>query len=257
MRNEVTMKSSRSRGFTLIELLVVIAIISILASILFPVFSRARENARKISCLSNMKQLGLSFMQYTMDYDGKFPGAGQFQRWGDPDNAHWVHGTNGEPLYDLGTGAYRTGQVVDVAGGSLYNYVKSTQVYMCPSNLNREKVDSYSMNCALAGARDSAISEPSSVILVDDEASNNDGYFYAVNSPNSTDQLTRIHNGGGNLAYCDGHAKFCPFEKYPINNANGALKTRTTGEPRFYDLGLGAAGYANSGVANFGTCDAP
>src|SRR4028118_1774787 len=63
---------SRS-GFTLIELLVVIAIIGILASILFPVFARARENARRSSCQSNLKQIGLGILQYTQDYDEKLP----------------------------------------------------------------------------------------------------------------------------------------------------------------------------------------
>ena len=61
------------QGFTLIELLVVIAIIAILAAILFPVFARARENARKSTCLSNMKQIGLGMMQYTQDYDETYP----------------------------------------------------------------------------------------------------------------------------------------------------------------------------------------
>jgi prepilin-type N-terminal cleavage/methylation domain-containing protein/prepilin-type processing-associated H-X9-DG protein len=63
----------RKMGFTLIELLVVVAIISLLAAILFPVFARARENARRASCMSNMKQLGLAFMQYTQDYDEQLP----------------------------------------------------------------------------------------------------------------------------------------------------------------------------------------
>ena len=68
------MNSSRQRkGFTLIELLVVIAIIAILASILFPVFARARENARRASCQSNMKQAVLAFMQYSQDYDERLP----------------------------------------------------------------------------------------------------------------------------------------------------------------------------------------
>jgi len=58
-----------SRGFTLIELLVVIAIIAILAAILFPVFARAREKARAISCLSNIKEVTLASMMYSQDYD--------------------------------------------------------------------------------------------------------------------------------------------------------------------------------------------
>ena len=67
-------RAFRSRsGFTLVELLVVIAIISVLAAILFPVFARARENARRTSCLSNQKQLGLAFTQYFQDYDEQFP----------------------------------------------------------------------------------------------------------------------------------------------------------------------------------------
>lgn len=60
-------------GFTLIELLVVIAIIAILASILFPVFARAREAARKASCTSNLKQIGTAFQMYTQDYDELLP----------------------------------------------------------------------------------------------------------------------------------------------------------------------------------------
>jgi prepilin-type N-terminal cleavage/methylation domain-containing protein len=67
------MLSARKKAFTLIELLVVIAIIAILASILFPVFARARENARRASCLSNLKQIGLATMMYTQDYDEGYP----------------------------------------------------------------------------------------------------------------------------------------------------------------------------------------
>src|ERR1051325_3348500 len=67
--NRTSSHRGRSEGFTLIELLVVIAIIAILAAILFPVFAQAREKARAISCLSNIKQVNLAFDMYLQDYD--------------------------------------------------------------------------------------------------------------------------------------------------------------------------------------------
>jgi len=109
-------KQSSAHAFTLIELLVVIAIIAILASILFPVFARARENARRASCMSNLKQLGLAFMQYTQDYDENLPK---------------------EAIHSGGT-EYETGK--PITSGDLhlwmheiYPYVKNVQVYNCPS----------------------------------------------------------------------------------------------------------------------------
>jgi prepilin-type N-terminal cleavage/methylation domain-containing protein/prepilin-type processing-associated H-X9-DG protein len=104
-----TTKNCRA-GFTLIELLVVIAIISILASILFPVFGRARENARRSSCQSNLKQIGIAILQYTQDYDERIP--------------------NGQSLnVQLGSlTAERPWHVL------VQPYIKSTQVFKCPSN---------------------------------------------------------------------------------------------------------------------------
>src|SRR4028118_1242734 len=84
------------KGFTLIELLVVIAIIAILAAILFPVFARARENARRASCQSNLKQVGLGLLQYIGDYDETLPfsffgTAGNSTPAGTaPDNYKWM-----------------------------------------------------------------------------------------------------------------------------------------------------------------------
>ena len=67
--------SQMKRGFTLIELLVVIAIIAILASLLFPVFARAREKARQTTCLSQQRQIATAALMYVQDNNGKFPGA--------------------------------------------------------------------------------------------------------------------------------------------------------------------------------------
>ena len=101
-------KTSHAQAFTLIELLVVIAIIAILAAILFPVFQKVRENARRTSCLSNEKQLGLAFVQYTQDYDERYPSG--------------VLAGSGVGLRSYGQGW----------GGQIYTYVKSTGVYKCP-----------------------------------------------------------------------------------------------------------------------------
>ncbi|RYX84340.1 DUF1559 domain-containing protein [bacterium] len=95
----------KKSAFTLIELLVVIAIIAILAAILFPVFARARENARRSSCQSNMKQIGLGIMQYTQDYDERMP-----------------------PRLINANGVLTNWQ------NMIQPYVKSYQLFQCPSN---------------------------------------------------------------------------------------------------------------------------
>jgi prepilin-type N-terminal cleavage/methylation domain-containing protein/prepilin-type processing-associated H-X9-DG protein len=113
-------RTKQHQGFTLIELLVVIAIIAILASILFPVFARARENARRTSCLSNLKQMGLAAMQYTQDYDETYPFSLRTLPTGTtaadmPDGLIWIDG-------------YITWQQM------LFPYHKSVQVFWCPSS---------------------------------------------------------------------------------------------------------------------------
>ena len=116
-RNSAAMQSahakSRTRrgGFTLIELLVVIAIIAILASILFPVFGRARENARRASCQSNLKQMGLGLMQYAQDNSERLPVA--------------CTGAVADGTCTAGTDA--------VWMSTIQPYVKSTQIFECPS----------------------------------------------------------------------------------------------------------------------------
>jgi prepilin-type N-terminal cleavage/methylation domain-containing protein/prepilin-type processing-associated H-X9-DG protein len=225
---------SRKTGFTLIELLVVIAIIAILAAILFPVFGRARENARRSACASNMRQLGLAFRQYTQDYDGYHPGAANYQRWAD--GAHWVTGIDEEKLAEdpSAPNPYAwTNQTADVEAGVVFPYVKNKQIYNCPSAVeNKPKLLSYSMNCALGFLQDAAIQSPSNIVLlIDEDKTLNDGFLWT--SASGTDELAQFHLGGGNVVFADGHVKFVQYRRFP--RAAGGGRLATTGDVRFYD----------------------
>ena len=124
------MHSQRRRGFTLIELLVVIAIIAILAAILFPVFARAREQARAISCLSNNKQFGTAVQMYIQDYDSAFPTMyiDQANAVGDPYGelygGHAGIGNDAQLEYALRSSVF----------AQLEPYVKNSGVRKCPSD---------------------------------------------------------------------------------------------------------------------------
>ena len=115
---KTTVKSHPRVAFTLIELLVVIAIIAILAAILFPAFARARENARKASCQSNLKQIGLGVIQYVQDYDERYPMSAYHYAMDTPNE-----GRNWATL--------------------LQPYIKSTQIFVCPSDTKLDVTNSY------------------------------------------------------------------------------------------------------------------
>ena len=220
-------RSAGHRGFTLIELLVVIAIIAILAAILFPVFARARENARRASCQSNMKQIGLGILQYIQDYDEQFmPGEGFFKNW------EIQPGITGS--WDLVT----------------QPYLKSMQILVCPSdsrsptyntlgtygsNLRR----SYSMPAYLApeynsgagpngrdGINLAKVNQPALTLMVIERAgcgtANNQNQWFWCSTSNGTGQVLAsgnrqldtgpadnegLHLGTTNYLYADGHVK--------------------------------------------------
>ena len=171
------MSQNIKKGFTLIELLVVIAIIAILAAILFPVFARARENARRSSCSSNIKQIGLGFQQYIQDYDEKFP---------------------------LVAGGGATGTAGDVSQGwaiQMQPYLKSSQIFQCPSETNSpanvsatvagyggQGYSDYWYNSRLAGASQARIDQVSSTVINGD--GENGSAAYAFSGENITNGIT-------------------------------------------------------------------
>ncbi|MDX1932293.1 MAG: DUF1559 domain-containing protein [Capsulimonadales bacterium] len=195
-------------AFTLIELLVVIAIIAILAAILFPVFAQAREKARSISCLSNVKQLGLGVSMYVQDYDETFPFA-----WGNP------AGTWYETVYPY----IKNGQVRDTAGVVLWR--ASNGLYRCPSDGTPST--SYTANANLFGGDSggnvkpaktlAAMNRPADVVaIMDSNKWRNDG---ATDTP-GYETPTDIIRVGLNINGVNGNNGDVPLDE----SSNAAAK---------------------------------
>lgn len=253
------------RGFTLIELLVVIAIIAILAAILFPVFARARESARKTSCLNNMKQIDLASGMYAQDYDecysdsrestteqdgsangacsqlwlpnGGYLGALHIQCWG-------------IRLYYPGTGS----TTKQLAGYPLRlnPYVKNAQIFRCPSDnlvdrwipgvergsyYQRHAHDVWCVGWGPNQVKMAVIQRPSQLAYYVEE------FWHAgAKNPYSWDG-TNSGTKGMNAAFYDGHVKWTPVNFITGNHGIGA-----------YDLNWffnSVGGMANSGHWRF------
>ena len=164
-----------NKGFTLIELLVVIAIIAILAAILFPAFAKAREAARRSSCSSNMKQIGVALMQYTQEYDEKYPigNAG--------DSIAWT--------------------VV------VQPYLKSAQIFSCPSNTKNQTFMQNTGNTIpmsyAANGTNAVVNQMGGRAPINDDANNSSGYGggAALASIDAPAQLILVYENSGTNPY--------------------------------------------------------
>ncbi len=213
------MRRGFTQGFTLIELLVVIAIIAILAAILFPVFARAREKARQTSCLNNMKQLGLGMLMYAQDYDEMFCALGGGRGWiydppvpGHPDfNRHPDH----DPPY------------IDSWANLIYPYIKNIQIYRCPSTnyscygvaygLPRYGVKPGGGYVTIFGRPTvGEIKRPTEIMMIGEKGAGG-GTQYIMHKSDSRScsyyACRADHNGGLNVAFFDGHAKWVKAEE--------------------------------------------
>ncbi|BCM93767.1 hypothetical protein IAD21_05658 [Abditibacteriota bacterium] len=211
-------KSSRP-AFTLIELLVVIAIIAILAAILFPVFARARENARKISCLSNVKQMGLGMMQYMQDFDDVYPlHYNGTQRWAQMMNPY----VKSNQIYDCPSrsagftykGDYTSAGTISYGMNyylNSYYYPSTTQQGIAMASIQRptETIWIAEINGLPAGADPAVVNAYQCYPSYFGGVSNRSSTTYGFDpTPETPGRLSIRHFDGTNVLWADGHAKW-------------------------------------------------
>jgi prepilin-type N-terminal cleavage/methylation domain-containing protein/prepilin-type processing-associated H-X9-DG protein len=230
-----------SRGFSLVELLVVIAIIALLASILLPSLSTAKESARRVQCINNLRQLAITWEVYADDHNERLPlnGYGTPQTLGA--TRLWVLGDTHQNRPSFTNESYLT----DPRYASFAGYLKSPQVYRCPSDRVTIEIDghsapktrSYSLNGYLGWhspnlessflspnqqlylkSSDLGASSPSTLLQFVDTAPGNvchSGFVVAYDSPRPGVGFKGLyyhlpsaqHRGRGNLSFADGHVE--------------------------------------------------
>lgn len=237
MRNT---RSANIIAFTLVELLVVIAMVAILAAILMPVFAQAREKARQTACLSNLKQLSLANALYLQDYEA-FPAfsyvtAGQQIRWYNLLEPY----TRNQPLFTCPSLPHlRFGR--NMGYGYNYQYLGNSRTNCYNVPVTESQIETPAATIAIAdsqgtGTRLCDNDDPSDPDYLNLDCLGNHGYsidppilppckagggpnrYSSGGTPGLRSPIHPRHNGGGNVAFVDGHAKWMRTEEFNIDN---------------------------------------
>ncbi|MCE5324611.1 DUF1559 domain-containing protein [bacterium] len=251
---------ARKKGFTLIELLVVIAIIAILAAILFPVFARAREQARKSNCQNNLKSCAVALQLYWSDYDGTLPSSAIAQGTSVATNPVFNAANSTTFVSKFGTLPPTDGTVLTTWPQVLYGHMKNKDILVCPSD-SVEPSAATNVSYWYKTAADWAWFSTSS---------STDGHVGAKKEGNFTynsDQICfyehrawhfgndTIHNGAQiNAAYMDSHVKTITIKDCSLAETSTTDWDPTySGEPNYYNYNFDKAQTIGTGTSATGT----